>query len=287
MRQYKTSSVLTQTAGTDLAFSESLWHELPPELIKDVARRLIHQMPRSSGVAAVRQACRSWREAFSEAVRAIHLKDSSEFLGLAKPHFLQAFTQLSNLFNLPTRDLISLQPGLPIKLLSLTGTGTDSDYEVLADFPSLNQLLLLGPVTLTSKRFCTLGRLPRLTSLTLQNALFPRTPFGAHACTAAVFAQLQNLQLMNSWPLTRNGVESGNAGRQFLSALKSLRFLTIEAASVSQVLLETLDKLAALEEVHLWGLITTSQLEAWVVWAKPKLVHVYDEGQLVWPYPAS
>jgi len=206
--------------------------------------------------------------------------------GIVNPQFLRTFSQLKSLYNLPFKQLTSLPPGLPLRTLTLTGTGTDSDYAVLADIITLQQLRFLGPITLTSERFCTLGCQPQLTSLAFYNVLFPRTPFGDHACKTAAFVQLQSLDLLNTRPLTRNGADSGAAGRQMLSAMQSLTSLTIEAGAVTQVLLETLDKLPVLKVVQLWGLGATYMLEQWVQWASPKRISVYLEGQLVCPHPA-
>jgi len=260
------------------------WQFLPAELLKDIASRLVKQTPRSADLAGVRQTCKLWRNAFSEVVQAIHITEDCGASSTRSPGFLESYTQLKRLYNLPSSQLSSLKAKLPLETLTLTGTATDSDIAVLAGITTLQQLHFLGPITLTTERFCMLGCQPQLTALAFQNVLFPRTPYGQHACKVAQFPNLQSLELLMSRPLTRNGLESGAAGRQFLSAMKSLLSLTTDAGAVTQVLLETLDKMPALKQVHLWGL--PSALEQWVQWANPKCVHVYLQGHLVCPYPA-
>ena len=132
-----------------------------------------------------------------------------------------------------------------------------------------------------------LGCQPLLTALVFWNVLFPRTPYGEHACKVAQFPKLQSLELYMSHPLTRNGEASGAAGRQFLSTMKSLLSLAIAANAVTQVFLEVLDKLPALKQVHLVGMPSSPELEQWVQWAASKCVHVYMQGDfLVYPRPA-
>jgi len=166
-------------------------------------------------------------------------------------------------------------------VLFLTGTATDSDIAVLAGITTLQQLHFAGPITLTSEGFCTLGCQPQLTSLGFENVLFPCTAYGEHACKVAQFPKLRMLGL------TRNRQEFGAAGCQFLSAMNSLRYLTIEARAVTQLLLETFDKLPALESVRLWGSPSTLELLQWKLWANPKRVHVYLQNHLLNPDPAA
>ena len=223
----------------------------------------------------MREACRLWRSTVSEVVEKISLSVSAEAAAPAcLSQFLKPFVQLKLLLNLPSNRLSILQPGLCLTTLSLTGTATNSDLAVLANIVTLRKVRFLGPITLNTERFCTIGCLPQITCLAFYNVLFPRTPYGDHACKTAVFAQLQSLELHNSRPLTRNGADSGSAGRQFLSAMRSLCELTIDIGAVSQVLLESLDKLPALKQVRLWGLTANSRVEQWLQWADPKRVDV-------------
>ena len=156
--------------------------------------------------------------------------------------------------------------------LSLMGTGTDEDYAFLADMPAMQWLEMRGPVTLTTERICMLGTQPQLKYLKLDNVLFPRTPYGEHACMTAVFPQLQALWLQKRNPLTGNGQQSGAAGRQFLGALKSLRDLTIQVDAGSQVLLRTLDSLPVLSEIYLEQTSSSKQafVDSWIEWASSK-----------------
>ncbi len=265
----------------------SLWQFLPAELLKDIACRLLEQTPRSANLAGGRQTCKLWRNAVSEVVQTMVVPEDWGASSTRSPGFLESFTQLKQLYNLPSHQLSSLKAKLPLEVLTVTGTATDSDIAVLAGITTLQQLHFSGPITLTTERFCMLGCQPLLTALVFWNVLFPRTPYGEHACKVAQFPKLQSLELHMSHPLTRNGEESGAAGRQFLLAMKCLLSLTIDANAVTQVLLETLDKLPALKQVHLLGSPSTLRLEQWGHWASPKCVHVYLHGYLVCPYPAN
>lgn len=276
---------ISQKEELDPDSQTSSWQFLPAELLKDIACRLLEQTPKSANIAGGRQTCKLWRNAVSEVVQTMVVPEDCGASSTRSPGFLESFTQLKQLYNLPSCQLSSLKAKLPLETLTLTGTATDSDIAGLAGITTLQQLHFVGPITLTTERFCMLGCQPQLTALAFQNVLFPRTPYGEHACKVAQFPNLQNLELLMSHPLTRNGPESGAAGRQFLSAMKSLQYLTIDARAVTQVLLETLDKLPALKQVDLWGL--SSSLEQWVQWADPKCVHVYLQGHLVCPYPAA
>ena len=240
-------------------------------------------MPRAADLAGVRTACRLGRSTVSEVVKKICLSVSAEAASTdCLSDFLKPFVQLKILLNLPSNRLSSLRPGLCLTTLTLTGTATDSDLAVLANIVTLRGLRFQGPITLTTERFCTLGGLPQITCLAFDNVLFPRTPYGDHACKTAVFAQLQRLELHNSCPLTRNGADSGSAGRQFLSAMRSLTALTIEADAVTQVLLEALDKLPALKHVRLWGSTAAFKIEQWLQWANPKHVDLLIVGTCSW-----
>lgn len=249
------------------------WQLLPAELLKDIACRLFEQTPRTANLAGGRQTCKLWRNVFSEVVQTILVPEDCEASSTRSPGFLESFTQLKRLYNLPSHQLPSLKAKLPLEVLTLTGTATDSDIAVLAGFTTLQQLQFSGPITLTTERLCMLGCQPQLTALVFFNVLFPRTPYGEHACKVAQFPNLQNLELLMRHPLTRNGVDSGAAGRQFLLAMNSLQRLTIDAGAVTQVLLEVLDKLPALKQVYLLG-SGPSTLQQWVQWAASKCVHV-------------
>jgi len=266
---------------------KSLWQFLPAELLKDIACHFFEQTARTANLAGGRQTCKLWRNAFSEVVQTILVPEDCEAFSTRSPGFLESFTQLKRLYNLPSHHLSSLKASLPLEVLTLTGTATDSDIAVLAGITTLQQLHFSGPITLTTERFCMLGCQPRLTALVFYNVLFPRTPYGEHAYKVAQFPKLQSLELLMSHPLTRNGVASGAAGRQLLSAMQSLLSLTIDAGAVTQVFLEVLDKLPALKQVHLLGSPSTPALEQWVQWAAAKCVHVYLQGHLLCPYPAA
>lgn len=67
------------------------------------------------------------------------------------------FTHVRHIPNLLTRSLCSLLVGSSLESLSLTGTGSDREYAVLAQLPALRCLHLRGPVVMTSERLCMLG----------------------------------------------------------------------------------------------------------------------------------
>lgn len=81
--------------------------------------------------------------------------------------------------------------------------------------------------------------------------LFPRLPFGYHACKVATFPCLQSLDLRSRNPLTGIGEQSATAGQQFLSAMKSLKNPTIQLDAGSQVLLKTLYSSPAVHAIRL------------------------------------
>ncbi|KAL0030584.1 hypothetical protein WJX79_006428 [Trebouxia sp. C0005] len=131
---------------------DCLWQFLPAELLKDIACRLFEQTPRSANLAGGRQTCKLWRNAFSEAVQTIIVPEDWGASSTRSTGFLEAFTQLKRLYNLPSHQLSSLKAKLPLEVLTLTGTATDSNIAVLAGITTLQQLQFSGPITLTTER---------------------------------------------------------------------------------------------------------------------------------------
>lgn len=262
---------------------DSDWRSLPPELLKEIAQKLV-QEAEAAQIGRVRTTCRAWRQNVTAAVESIHVRYGAH--DQAVSNLLTKCTQLQQLHHLPTSALQYIHPVVPLRILSLSGTGTDLDYCQLAKLTSLQRLRFLGPVTLTSERFCILGQHPGLTCLAFDNVLFPRTQYGEHACKSASFPSLERLELLGRHSLTRNGLDSSRTARQLLSALKALKSLTIDARTVRQVLLQTLDELPLLKEVCLLGDPEPMFIDQWVQWASPKLVQVSLHGQLICPYVA-
>ena len=256
---------------------ESSWQSLTPELLTDIARRVLQQEQYNGALKGLRQACRAGRDS-AEAVVEIILLDGEFLPGDIN---FQRFKNLKHVGNLPSPCLHSLSSGRCLVSLSVTGTGTDEKYALLAEMPALQWLEFRGPVTLTAERFRMLGAHPHLKYLRFDNVLFPRLPFGHHMCKSATFPSLQSLDLRSRNPLTRNGVQSGTAGRQFLSAMKSLKDLTIHMDAGSQVLLKTLDTLPAVRKVHLLrsALIKMNFLDDWLEWAEPRQIKVEMNSQ--------
>ena len=257
-----------------------MWELLPPELLTEIARRVLQQPVCASGITGPRLTCMLWRKSIDSAVEGIWVEndlglsfnppEGDEALDL-RGLTLRTFSNIKYLRNLPSRCLCSLTPNTSLVSLSLTGTGNDRDYAVLSHMPALQYLHLQGPVTLTSERLCMLGTQPELRRLKFDRILFPRTPYADHACKTASFQHLQSLVLLGQSPLTGHGsagTDAGTAGRQFLRNLQSLRHLTIHTDAGCQLLFETLDALPELQEVQLLHSILSIEMHArWVVWA--------------------
>ena len=271
------------TTRSSTSANDSDWRSLPPELLKEVAKKFV-QEAEAAQIGRVRTICRAWRENVTAAVESIDVRLGAHDQALR--NLLTKCTQLQQLHYLPTSALQYIDPAAPLRTLSLSGTGTDLDYSQLAKLTSLQHLRFLGPVTLTSERFCILGQHPELTRLAFDNVLFPRTQYGEHACKSAIFPSLERLELLGRQSLTRNGLDSSRTARQLLSAMKALKSLTIDARTVRQVLLQTLDELPMLKEVCLLGDPEPVFIDQWVQWASPKLVQVSLHGQLICPYVA-
>ena len=254
-----------------------MWEFLPPELLTDIARRVLQQPACPSSLTGSRLACTLWRKSIDSAVEGIWVKSD-----LYTPFHLEAldlrgmtfrtFTNIKHIHNLPSHCLCSLTPKRSLVSLSLTGTGSDREYAVLAQMPALQYLHLKGPVTLTSERLCMLGTQPELHSLKFDRILFPRTPYADPVCSTASFRYLQSLVLLGQSPLTGHGSagrNAGSAGRQFLRNLQSLKHLTIHTNAGCQVLFDTLEALPTLQEVKLLsGSASTAMHTEWVLWAR-------------------
>ena len=261
----------------DIPEQESSWQSLPHELLIDIARRVLQQEQFNGALKGLRQACKAGRD-IAEAVVETVLLDGEFFPGNISFH---RFKNLKHVSNLPSRCLHSLSSGRYIVSLSLTGTGSDEEYALLAKMPALEWLEFRGPVTLTAERFGVLGAHPQLKYLRFDNIMFPRLPFANHVCKSATFPLLQSLDLRSRNPFTRNGVQSGTAGRQFVSAMKSLKDLTIHMGAGSQVFLKTLDTLPAVRKVHLLrsAFIKMDFLDEWLEWAEPRQIRVELNSQ--------
>ena len=260
-----------------LAGQECLWESLPPELLTDIARRVLQEPTRASGLTGSRLACTMWRKSIDSAVQGIWVEsdlytsfnlEALDLRGLT----LRTFTNIKHIHNLPSHCLCSLTPKKLLMSLSLTGTGSDREYAVLAHMPALQYLHLKGPVTLTSERLCMLGTQRELHCLKFDRILFPRTPYADHACKKALFQHLHSLVLLGQRPLTghgSSGTDAGAAGRQFLRTLQSLKHLTIHVDAGCQVLFDTLETLPELQEVKLLHSTSSSAMHTeWVLWAR-------------------
>lgn len=252
-----------------------MWEFLPPELLADIARRVLQQPGRASSLKGSRLACTLWRKSIDSAVGGIWVErdlytsnlEALDLRGLT----LRTFTNIKHIHNLPSHCLCSLTAKTLLVSLSLTGTGSDREYAVLAQMPALQLLHLKGPVTLTSERLCMLGTQPELRILMFDRILFPRTPYPDQFCSTAPFQYLHSLVMLGQSPLTGHGsagTDAGTAGRQFLRNLKSLKYLIIHEGTGCKVLFEALETLPELQEVKLLHGIANSELHRkWVLWA--------------------
>lgn len=125
------------------------------------------------------------------------------------------FTHVRHIPNLLTRSLCSLLVGSSLESLSLTGTGSDREYAVLAQLPALRCLHLRGPIVMTSERLCMLGIDIELQILKLDQLSFPCVLYESHALETAAFPCLQTLELPSRHSLTRNGTQSTWQGASF------------------------------------------------------------------------
>ena len=284
-----TSAFMHLSAGECLAVSaegqECLWEFLPPELLTDIARRVLQQPACASSLTGSRLACMLWRKIIDSAVEGIWVEsnlytsfnlEALDLRGLS----LRTFTNIKYIHNLPSHCLCDLAPKTSLVSLSLTGTGTDREYAVLSQMLALQYLHLKGPVTLTSERLCMLGTQPQLRCLKFDRILFPRTPYADHAYKSAPFQYLQTLVLLGQRPLTGHGsvgTDVGTAGQQFLRTLQSLKRLTIHVDAGCQVLFETLGILPKLQEVNLLhGISGKGKHMNWALWSwQTKCIKVY------------
>ena len=163
--------------------------------------------------------------------------------------------------------------------LSLTGTGSDSDYAILGSMPALQSLHFSGKFTLTNERLCMLGSQPELRFLKFDNVFFPHTLYKDYTCKTATFHHLSLELLMSdpSHPSRQQGFLK--AGLRNLKSLKHFA-IHVDCCPLIYVTLGTLPTLHDVTVLHETpfhsplAMALINLLGRWEAWAHSKVKHI-------------